>query len=506
VIQGVVATETTVRVNGERGGSRFLVGLLLVLSAVVYVAGFVHLRADFPNGSPWSDWSKMTDEGWYGGAAIHHFVNGRWYLPDSFNPAVAMPVWPVMLTAWFEVTGVSMVAARVLTMLLYGASLVLLYLLVRRATRGAKLLAALAVLLTALNPFSYAFDRLAVLEPVTVFWMMLALWLAVHTKPGDLFRQALLGVVLSLLLLTKATGVALVPAVLYLLWASWGWPGYRDRRWHWVGSAAFVVGTTVVLWGAYLRLVVRPHYLADYRLLFSINAYRVHLSIVPRMAWTTLSDGLWIQPVLFPLAMVMVVLSVVWLRELWRLPLFGAAVLAIFGHLAYVGYHTNFQPRYYLVIAMPMVMVIVLGTGAIWERRNGWAQLAVRAALLIAVGMMLVGTWDYVTHPQYSFLDAAQSIAAVVRADGSARPLLSDSGDDITLMTGVAAVTEAYSVHGLDALLKRYRPGWYAAWPGWEDPAISAMAARSRLDKVAEYRVFDDPRRQTLVLYKLTPR
>jgi hypothetical protein len=210
--------------------------------------------------------------------------------------------------------------------------------------------------------------------------------------------------------------------------------------------------------------------------------------------------------VLFPLAMLLVVLSVVWLRELWRIPLFGAAVVAVFGHLAYVGYHTNFQPRYYLVMAMPMVMVIVLGVGAIRERRIVWAKWVVRAALLVAVGMMFVRTLEYVAHPQYSFLDAAQSIAAVVRADGSARPLLADSGDDITLMTGLPAVTEAYSVHGLDALLKRYQPGWYAAWPGWEDPAIRAMGARYRLDKVAEYRVFDDPKRQTLVLYKLTPR
>jgi hypothetical protein len=94
----------------------------------------------------------------------------------------------------------------------------------------------------------------------------------------------------------------------------------------------------------------------------------------------------------------------------------------------------------------------------------------------------------------------------VIRADGSTRPLLSDSGDDITLMTGVPAITEAYQVHGLDALLTRYQPGWYAAWPGWEDKAIAAVGTRYRLDEVARFRVFDDPTRQTLVLYKLTPR
>ncbi len=488
------------RGSGEGGGSRFLVRMLLVASMVAYVAGFLHLRADFPNGSPWSDWSKMTDEGWYGGAAIHHFVNGSWYLPDSFNPAVAMPVWPAMLGAWFELTGVSMVAARVLTMLLYGVSLVLLYRVVRLAVPGRPVLAALAVLLTVANPFCYAFDRLAVLEPVTVFWMMLALWMAMESKGAHWWRLMTLGLVVGLLILTKVTGVALVPAVVYLLWSAWG----RDSKG--VGAVMVVVGTAALLWVGYMRLVVRPRFEADYRLLFSINAYRVHLSIVPKMAWVTMRDGMWIQPVLFVAAMVFVVLSVVWLRELWRVPLFGAAVLAIFGHLAYVGYHTNFQPRYYLVIAMPMAMVVVLGSGAVWERRVVWAQWVVRGAVVVAIGMMAVRTWEYVTQPQYSFLEAAQSIAAVVRADGDGRPLLADSGDDVTLMTGLPAVTEGYQVHGLDALLARYRPEWYAAWPGWEDPAIKAVGERYRLDEVARYRVFDDPTRQTLVLYKLTPR
>jgi 4-amino-4-deoxy-L-arabinose transferase-like glycosyltransferase len=482
------------------GGRRWLVGLLLVASVAVWAVGFVHLRADFPNGSPWSDWSKMTDEGWYGGAAIHHFVRGSWYLKDSFNPAVAMPVWPAMLGAWFEVTGVSMAAARALTMVLYGVSLVLLYRLMLRALPGRYVAAGAAVLLTVVNPFCYAFDRLAVLEPVTVFWMMLALWLAGETKRGHWWRLVAVGVVVALLVLTKVTGVALVPAVAYLLWAEWG----RGRKG--VGAVMVALGTAGLLWLGYVRSVVRPHYLADYRLLFSINAYRVHLSIVPKMAWVTLRDGLWIQPVLFPLAVVMVVLSVLWLRELWRMPLFVAAVMAAVGHMAYVGYHTNFQPRYYLVIAMPMAIVIGMGAAAIGERHAAWARGLVQVAVVVAVGMMVVRLWDYVTQPQYSFLHAAQGIAAVVSADGGEKQLLSDSGDDITLMTGVPAVAVSYPVNGMDALLTRYQPEWYAAWPGWEDTVIEQVKTRYRLDEVARYRVFDDPKRQTLVLYKMTAR
>ena len=105
VILGGVAIESNQQGGEMRGKGRWVVRLLLLLSAVVYALGFLHLRADFPNGSPWMDWSKMTDEGWYAGAAIHYFVQGRWYLPGSLNPAVAMPVWPAMLGVWFAMTG-----------------------------------------------------------------------------------------------------------------------------------------------------------------------------------------------------------------------------------------------------------------------------------------------------------------------------------------------------------------------------------------------------------------
>jgi hypothetical protein len=202
----------------------------------------------------------------------------------------------------------------------------------------------------------------------------------------------------------------------------------------------------------------------------------------------------------------MVGLSVLVLRELWRVPVFGAAVIAAVCQLAYVGYHTNFQPRYYLVLAMPMAVVILLGAVAIWRRRSGFAKLGLLLVISGCVAWMAPQTVDFVIHPQYSFLNAAQSIAAVVQADGGRAILISDTGADVSLFTGVPAVCESYATGGLDALLATYKPGWYAAWPGWEDAQIAVMRQRYKLDEVARYRVFDDPRRQVLVLYKLTPR
>jgi 4-amino-4-deoxy-L-arabinose transferase-like glycosyltransferase len=491
---------------------RWPVRLLLTLGAISYLAGFLHLRADFPNGSPWMDWSKMTDEGWYGAAAIQHFVWGRWYLPGSFNPAVAMPVWPAMLAAWFTATGVSMIAIRTLTMLLYGASLVLLFLVVRRWRSSAP--AALAVLLTAANPFCFAFDRLSILEPVLVFWMMLGLWLAGRGSPRLIGRALLVGIVLAMIVLTKTTGVALVPAVVYLLWADLR----RASPQRAIVAALLACATAAALYAAYFALVVRPHYLADYRLLFSINGYNAHLSILPRMLALGLWHGLWISPVLFPVMLAVLVLSLVWLRHLWRNPLFGAAVLAMASQIAFIGYHTNFQPRYYLPLAMPMAIVIVLGLSSLmerlhlpaWHRRALWALDLLGAAIAAGIVLMAIQTGSFILRPEYGFLTAAQSITAVVRADSTVKPLLlSDSGGDITLFTGLPGLCDAYSVEPHAALLAQYQPGWYAAWPSHTGEAMAHIARLSQLYhvvQVAQYQVFDDPTRNQLVLYKLVPR
>ena len=91
--------------------------LRLVLCVAPIVAFAVlhalHLRADFPNHTPWfMDWAKYTDEGWYGNAAIRAHLFHNWYLPGDFNPAPAVPVWPLLEWLLFFFTGVSIAASR----------------------------------------------------------------------------------------------------------------------------------------------------------------------------------------------------------------------------------------------------------------------------------------------------------------------------------------------------------------------------------------------------------
>ena len=110
--------------------TRVLSRILLTLATIFFLLHFLHLSADFPNHSQWVDWSKYTDEGWYGDAAIRHYLSGHWYWKGDFNPAVALPVWPAIELLVFKFTGVSTFAARSLTLCVFGITLITLYLLI----------------------------------------------------------------------------------------------------------------------------------------------------------------------------------------------------------------------------------------------------------------------------------------------------------------------------------------------------------------------------------------
>jgi hypothetical protein len=84
-----------------------------ILIALLALAGFFNLGADFSNHSRWIDAAaKFTDEGWYAAGALNHQLTGHWLRPGDFNPMVTIPIWSVLLAAIFHFTGISLVLAR----------------------------------------------------------------------------------------------------------------------------------------------------------------------------------------------------------------------------------------------------------------------------------------------------------------------------------------------------------------------------------------------------------
>lgn len=508
---GVPETRGSRRLDGK---SWFWIWTAAILALVILHA--IHPRADFPNNSSWLDDAKYTDEGWYGKAAVEHYVRGSWYVPGDFNPAVFVPVLPALELAVFHFTGPGIAAARMLLFAFFAANLLLVYFIVRaQAQRWAALL---AVTLLAGNAYLYAFSRLAILESLLIFFLLVSWLLALHLPPPGVSRYTALiafGVATCLMVWSKTTAVFLLPSTFFLLWMESG-PSLSERL-----KALTTASLAAILpWCAYYFFWVRPRYLADFWYFFIANSYG-HPATASTFAidlWYTLHGILWISPALTLLCLASLFMSAVLFRSLWRNPLFIASLLAIAGYIVFITWHHNLQRRYYQPIAYPMMIVIALsaerlisGLRNVKTKRPVWlAQIAAAAALAItltlyaAANIRLIVTWTL--HPEYTWLDAANGVTQYIdQHPNGNRLLLSVSGDEITLLTGLPGLTDEVGTWKLTARTAHYRPGWFATWNQVDPPAAAALSTQYTLEQVATFNAFDDPDRNQLILYKLHP-
>jgi len=484
--------------------------ILLMLVACGFLGlHFVHLRADFPNHSPWVDWAKYTDEGWYGDAAIRYYLRGRWQVPGDFNPAAALPVWPLLEGMLFGITGVGIVPARSLAVCVFAGTVVVAYALMRRGTGRespvvARLAPAVAVMMMAVSPFLFAFGRMAILEPMLILLGLMAMWLG-WTMPSIGTRSYVgavtLGVLLSLMVGTKTTAVCLFPAVLWMLWCGQG----RSFR-PFVRSAAIALSMVALIVGCYYLLVIRPHYLDDFRYLFAANGYT---QISRATFWATVVDtfknAAWTGPAMAAIALGAVVCAL-FRRALWVDPLFTGCVLWIAGYFTFLAYHASLQPRYYMVVAVPLTILAVRGAE---ELAAEWSWAAIVFAALFATVAVVEArqTIAYLRNPQYTFSDAAQRVKTVVDAvPGHSHTVLSISGSDLTLMTGLPSICDDFGTMELDQRIAAYRPGWFIAWNYVEDDKMEALAKFYQLTRVAQFPAMDDPDRNLLIVYRLDER
>lgn len=503
-------------------GALWLEVFLLLAAVALLSLHALHLRADFPNHSPWMDWAKYTDEGWYGDAAIRYFQRGNWYVAGDFNPAAALPVWPLAESIVFRFTGVSVVAARALSVATFVGITLASYLLLRRGALlgldhprvGRSFAPALAALLLAASPFCYAFSRLAILEPMLILLTVLALIVASFAQIDRTSRLrywtplVALSVLLPLMVLTKTTALFLFPAIGWVLFAQ---SGYSFKKFARLGLPA--LGIAVVFWLMYYGWMVRAHFLEDYRYLFSANAYTgITRENAISVLQETFADGLWIGKAIYPLSLICMALALLVDRRLLRNPMVPALMLWAVGYAAFLAYHDNLQPRYYLVVAVPLTLLVAVVLEGLWSRNRSGMPLQHLAGVAAAATLALIITSDahqtirYVQHPEYTFANAALRIHRIVSADKTHNPLvLSISGSDLSLMTGLPSICDDFGTMELEDRVRTYRPGWYIAWNQVDDDKMDALTPEYHLQRVAAFPAMDDPERNLLILYRLDP-
>ncbi len=487
---------------------RLAPGLAVAVIAVLWALHWPHLAADFPNNSPWMDYAKYTDEGWYGKAAIHATLFGSWRVPGDMNTAVALPVWPALEWLVFQATGVTVTAARALALLIFAGNLLLSY-AVLRAAHATRTAAAGGVLLLAGSMYLWAFSRLAILEPLLSFWTLAGWLLALRlpapgtgvSKRGRTLQLLGVGLLACLAVLTKTTALFLLPATVALLAGASAW---RWRRVLADSGIALLGG--VLPWLAYYLLATR-RYALDYHYLFAANDWPRPKGLHNQLLayWWAAHGMLWIGPWLVCTMLALLALAPLLAPRFRRMPLIHASVLAAAGYIFFMGWHNSPQPRYYIVLAYPVVFTAVLAVQALAGRRR-WLPLLATAMLAVIFARDVYSSAWFARHPQYTMLHAAEGLTAYVDAhpEQGRRLLLSISGDEITLMTHLPAICDDFGTDDLETRIERYRPGWYAQWNELDPGTLEDIqSAGYRLEAVAHWHAFDDEDRDNLVLYRM---
>lgn len=496
---------------------------------VLAILGFTalhawHLRADFPNGSPWMfDWAKYTDEGWYGAAAIRAHLFGHWYMAGDFNAAVALPVWPSAEWVLFFFTGVKVEAVRGLAVCCFFASLALTYMLLRKSglrghranesARTSTWVALLGVTLAVTSPYLYCFNRLAILEPLetTLTLAMLNLAVRLPSMKRPLMASVWIGLLFALAMLTKTNAVFLAPAVGWAIAA----PLWERRKL--ALNCALAAGSAAVLaYGAWLALIGSAGLMGDYTYFFlSANAYVKPPEFWwPLVSfWWSLHGMLWVDHSLVILAGALAVGAGLawrseWGRRMRRDPVFGAAILGILGFVLFMAVQDHPQPRYFTVPAFLVCIVVARGAAALagqvgWARRLGWIAVAAAATAAGIHGWRTIG---YATHPEYTLVNAAAQLTQYIDAHPNGKRLMvSTSGDEISLMTGLPAICDELSTDDIADKARRYEPGWFSSWNAVDPGVLADLHTRYSLEQVASFKALDDPDRNVLVLFKLHP-
>jgi hypothetical protein len=271
--------------------------------------------------------------------------------------------------------------------------------------------------------------------------------------------------------------------------------------------AFLLVGAVAAaVFGVYLVAVLHSRYADDYHYFFDINALaEVEWKNTATWVGQLLHHGLWVDRILYPAGLAVLLLSFVWLRPLWRNPLFTASWIAVAGQAIFIlRRQDDYAPRYFLAMLVPLILIVVVAFQELRTRHRPMATL-LAAALAITVLVDSSQIVRFLAHRQYQYDDAAQAIAGIVRADPHAHPMmLGSSGDQLSLMAHIPSLNDGYSLEDLGEKTAHYQPGWYIGWNELDQDILDSLATY-RLEKVATYRVFDHDERDLLTLYRMVP-
>lgn len=247
---------------GDKSSSRRIFQLRIAFTALLIVCAVVRLIALNADPPSFLDWSTgvQTDEGFYTLDARNVALFGVW-APGNFHDRLLSPILSVLQQGVFHIFGVGVVQARLISVVFGLATIAVFWQAMRTAYNEQTALA--GAMLLGLAPPVVFFNRMALQETPTVFWLVAAFWMWIAaTKNHDHSARwnSGAGVVLAAAIIFKALAALAIPAFAMAIWR-------REQRRVWL-----IVGFVIAI-GFYGVLWYAPHHTEIARM---AEYYRAH--------------------------------------------------------------------------------------------------------------------------------------------------------------------------------------------------------------------------------------
>lgn len=213
--------------------------------------------------------------------------------------------------------------------------------------------------------------------------------------------------------------------------------------------------------------------------------------------------GTWIDPVLFPLALACLAASLRWLRFLWRDPLFAIAFFWSAGYAAFIAFHYDGPPRYFVTLIIPTIWLALIFCEWLWSshRRLG---TAVAACIAVSAICNVAAIGNYLFHPRYTLSNASIAIRQRIGATGGL--LIGRGADEISLLSGGLPAIDSDGAMPLEEKLDVFQPGWFMRWTSDPPLRTSIVDEHRRMVERASFFGLDPNRGAGIVLYQLYPK
>ena len=220
--------------------------------------------------------------------------------------------------------------------------------------------------------------------------------------------------------------------------------------------------------------------------------------------------GTWIDPVLFPLALVCFAAAILRLRFFWRDTLFMTAFLWEAGYAAFIAFHYDGPPRYFVTLIVPTIWLALIFLEWLWQKKR---RIAVAGCACVAISvvwnMAMIG--EYVMRPRFSLVDASMGIKRTIDAKHAANPawselLIGRGAEEISLLSGGFPAMDSDGAMPLAQKLDTYPPGWFMQWTSEPPARRETVAAQRRMVERAAFPDLDRFRNAGIVLYQIFPR